>query len=187
MDTRSLVRLGSAFLFTLLLAAGASAQATRTWVSGVGVDGNPCSRTSPCKTWAGAYGMTAPGGEIDALDAGAYGTLTIGKALTLDGGGAFASTLASGGVGFLINAATNDQVTLRNMSIDGAGAPKGTIGIRITAAGSVDIQNVYIFNFSQRAVSVENAAASLVQIRGCFFHNNAQTAVVVQPLITANV
>jgi hypothetical protein len=187
MNTRPLTRLASALLISLSIAAAASAQATRTWVSGVGVDGNPCSRTAPCKTWAGAYGNTAAGGEIDALDAGAYGTLTIGKSLTIDGGGNFAGTLASGGLGFLINAATNDQITLRGLSIDGAGAPKGTIGIRITAAGDVDIQNTFIFNFSQRAVSIENAAAAQIQIRGCFFHNNDQTAVVVQPLISANV
>jgi hypothetical protein len=187
MNSRSLIRLGSAFLFIASLASAASAQATRTWVSGTGIDGNPCSRTAPCKTWASAYTQTAAGGEIDAIDSGAFGTLTIGKSLTVDGGGNFASALASNTTGFLINAATNDQVTLRNISIDGAGTPKGTIGIRVTAAGSVDIQNVYIFNFAQRAVSIENAAAAQVQIRNCFFHNNGQTAVVVQPLITANV
>ncbi|MEO8034048.1 MAG: hypothetical protein ABI837_06410, partial [Acidobacteriota bacterium] len=62
-----------------LVATGAFAQATRTWVSGVGDDVNPCSRTAPCKTWAGAISKTAPGGEIDALDSGGFGTLTITK------------------------------------------------------------------------------------------------------------
>jgi hypothetical protein len=187
MNSRSLIRLGSLFLFIASLATGASAQATRTWVSGTGSDANPCNRTAPCKTWAGAYGQTAAGGEIDAMDSGAFGSLTIGKSLTVDGGGNFAGTAASGTTGFVINAATNDQVTIRNVSLDGAGAPKGTIGIRTTAVGSVDIQNVYIFNFAQRAVSIENAAAAQIQIRNCFFYNNGQTAVVVQPLISANV
>jgi hypothetical protein len=187
MDTRSLGRLGSAFLLMMSLAAGASAQATRTWVSGVGADANPCSRTAPCKTWAGAISKTAPGGEIDALDPGGFGTLTINKSITVDGAATLASTLASGTIGFTINAATTDQVTIRNMSIDGAGTPKGTIGIRILTAGDVDIQNVYIFNFSQRAVSIENSAASQIQIRGCYFHDNGQTAVVVQPAVSSNV
>src|SRR5258708_30391660 len=72
------------------------AQASRTWVSGVGDDANPCSRTAPCKTWAGAISKTAPGGEIDALDPGGFGAVTITKAITLHrGGGQLASTLGS--------------------------------------------------------------------------------------------
>src|SRR5881398_1687321 len=81
----------------------AQAQATRTWVSGVGDDANPCSRTAPCKTFAGAISKTAVGGEIDALDPGGFGTLTITKSITIDGTGTFASTLASGTIGFIIN------------------------------------------------------------------------------------
>ena len=65
----------------------ASAQASRTWVSGVGDDANPCSRTAPCKTFAGAISKTSVGGEIDALDPGGFGAVTITKAITLDGGG----------------------------------------------------------------------------------------------------
>ncbi|HLH26208.1 MAG TPA: hypothetical protein VK066_27130, partial [Chloroflexota bacterium] len=61
-----------AVVAALLLLAGhplvAQAQASRTWVSGVGDDANPCSRTAPCKTFAGAISKTAAGGEIDALD-----------------------------------------------------------------------------------------------------------------------
>jgi hypothetical protein len=175
------------FLFIVSISSAASAQATRTWVSGVGDDGNSCSRTAPCKTWSGANAKTAAGGEIDAMDSGAFGSLTINKSLTLDGGGNFASTLASNTTGFVLNGAASDQVTIRNMSIDGAGGTKGTIGIRVVSTGSVDIQSVYISNFSQRAVSIENSAAAQVQIRGCFFYNNAQTAVVVSPLVAANV
>src|SRR5580692_2534698 len=82
------------------------AQATRTWVSGVGDDVNPCSRTAPCKTWAGAISKTAAGGEIDNIDQGGFGTLTIVKSITIDGGGAdIASSLASGTAGMTITAA----------------------------------------------------------------------------------
>src|SRR5579859_7309954 len=81
----------------LLGASAVNAQATRTWVSGVGDDANPCSRTAPCKTWAGAISKTAPGGEIDALDPGGFGALTITKSITLDGGGGqVASVLVAG-------------------------------------------------------------------------------------------
>src|SRR5437660_7669542 len=88
---------------TLAFSALAQAQATRTWVSGVGDDANPCSRTAPCKTFAGAISKTAVGGEIDALDPGGFGTLTITKSITIDGTGTFASTVASGTIGFIIN------------------------------------------------------------------------------------
>src|SRR5919206_4188032 len=85
-----------AFLaLTLAFATAAQAQATRTWVSGVGDDANPCSRTAPCKTWAGAISKTADGGEIRALDPGGFGAVTITKSITLDGSGTMASILAS--------------------------------------------------------------------------------------------
>src|SRR5207237_4548464 len=88
----------------MLYAAPAAAQATRTWVSGVGDDVNPCSRTAPCKTFAGAISKTAAGGEIDALDDGGFGQVTITKSITIDGGGHLASILASGGIGVSVNA-----------------------------------------------------------------------------------
>ena len=75
--------------------ATANAQASRTWVSGVGDDANPCSRTAPCKTFAGAISKTAAGGEIDALDPGGFGALTITKAITIDGGGGQVASPAS--------------------------------------------------------------------------------------------
>src|SRR5438128_11520577 len=108
--------------------------ATRTWVSGVGDDVNPGSRTAPCRTFAGALSKTADGGEIDVLDPGSFGTVTITKSLTIDGTGGFAAILASGTTGIIINAAGID-VTLRGLQINGTGA--GVTGIRIVAAGRV--------------------------------------------------
>src|SRR6201992_3254676 len=84
-------------LVSTLWTAPAQAQASRTWVSGVGDDANPCSRTAPCKTFAGAISKTLAGGEIDALDPGGFGAVTITKAITIDGGeGQVASVLVSG-------------------------------------------------------------------------------------------
>src|ERR1700736_2139486 len=104
-----------------LLTVAAHAQASRTWVSGVGDDANPCSRTAPCKTFAGAISKTAAGGEIDALDPAGYGAVTIAKAITIDGGGGqVASILASGGInGVNVQAGASDVVTLRNLRING--------------------------------------------------------------------
>src|SRR5262245_35714365 len=117
-------------LFTLLAngflcLSFAHAQATRTWVSGVGDDANPCSRTAPCKTFAGAISKTAINGEIDALDPGGFGAVTITKSITIDGsyGSGFGSILASGTNGIVINipVSANDPlrvVRLRNLSIN---------------------------------------------------------------------
>ncbi len=89
------------FTVVLLWAGLAGAQASRTWVSGVGDDANPCSRTAPCKTFAGAISKTAAGGEIDALDPAGYGAVTITKGMTIDGGGGqVASVLVSGTNGY---------------------------------------------------------------------------------------
>src|SRR5262245_53228880 len=95
----------TALLFILAFASFAQAQATRTWVSGVGDDVNPCSRTAPCKTFAGAISKTAAGGEIDALDPGGFGAVTATKSITIDGttGAGFGSILASGVNGVNIN------------------------------------------------------------------------------------
>src|SRR5258706_11766419 len=122
-------------VFTLAFVTIAQAQATRTWVSGVGNDADPCSRTAPCKTFSGAISKTATGGEIDVLDPGGFGTLTITKAITIDGGtgSGWGSVLASGLNGFVINITTNlstDKVILRNLSINGAGTTLGVDGVR---------------------------------------------------------
>src|SRR5215468_4416785 len=72
----------------------ADAQASRTWVSGVGDDVNPCSRTAPCKTFAGAISKMAANGEIDCLDPGGFGTVTITKSITIDCTGTLGSVLS---------------------------------------------------------------------------------------------
>src|SRR5215210_5609292 len=112
-------------IFTLTFASIAQAQPTRTWVSGLGDDNNPCSRTAPCKTFAGAISKTADKGEIDALDSGGYGTVTITQSITIDGAGYLASILYSGTNGVVVNdgaTATPNTivVTLRRLTLNGA-------------------------------------------------------------------
>src|SRR3954471_18235051 len=101
-----------AILALPLYVGSAQAQATRTWVSGVGDDANPCSRTAPCKTFAGAISKTAAKGEINVLDPGGFGAVTITKAITIDGGDHIAGVLASLVNGIIVNAGTGDVVTL---------------------------------------------------------------------------
>lgn len=133
-------------------AAPAQAQATRTWVSGLGDDVNPCSRTSPCKTFAGAISKTAAGGEIDCLDPGGFGTVTITKSITIDCTGILGSTLNSGGInGFVINDSATAtpgtvEVILRGITINGAGTTPGLNGIRFISGKSLTAQDVFIQN-----------------------------------------
>jgi len=136
----------------------ANAQVTRTWVSGVGDDVNPCSRTAPCKTWAGAIAKTATGGEISALDPGGFGAVSINKALTIDGGGGqVASALASGTSGITVLGTTTGTVILRNIQIngvrDGTGGA-GLSGVRVLGGTQVLIDNVDIFGFGVAGISV---------------------------------
>jgi hypothetical protein len=158
----------SAFLGALfvvgLATAPAHAQATRTWISGVGDDVNPCSRTAPCKTWPGAISKTAAGGEIDALDPGGFGTVTITKAITLDGGGGqVASILAAPGVnGVNVSAGATDVVILRNLRINGAG---GTTGVQANTAARVIIEKCDIFGFSTAGVSATPSAGNTMQVK----------------------
>src|SRR2546423_250618 len=123
--------------FLLAFASIAQAQATRTWVSGVGDDANPCSRTAPCKTFAGAISKTARNGEINCLDPGGFGAVTITKSITIDCHEIFASILHSGTNGVNVPFDSFDQVLdtrktvrLRNLNFNGANT--GLIGINIT-------------------------------------------------------
>jgi hypothetical protein len=146
------------------------AQATRTWVSGVGDDANPCSRTAPCKTFAGAISKTAAGGEIDALDPAGYGALTITKAITIDGGQVgVASVLVSGTNGIVVSGGPNDVVTLRNLSITGAGT--GINGVRFLAGKALVIQNIDIFGFTANGLDIALGATGQVSLKNSSITN----------------
>lgn len=148
-----LVRAALSFLaLAIMLTAVAQAQATRTWVSGVGDDANPCSRTAPCKTFAGAISKTAAGGEISVLDPGGFGAVTITKAITINGDGTLAGILASLTNGVIVNAGVNDRVILRSLSINGAG--NGVNGIRFLAGKSLTVENATISGFTTRGIDM---------------------------------
>jgi hypothetical protein len=140
-------------LFLAFAASLANGQATRTWVSGVGDDANPCSRTAPCKTFAGAISKTATGGEIDALDPGGFGALTVTKAITIDGTPVVTGVLVSGTNGITISAGPTDLVILRGLDINGIGGT-GLDGVAVIQAGKVTIEDCQIYGFSPRDISV---------------------------------
>ncbi len=149
MRKRILIALAGA-LVALVVPQFASAQATRTWVSAVGDDANPCSRTAPCKTFAGAISKTASGGIINVLDPGGYGALTITKPITITGPPGMGEILSSGVQGIVINITTPNPkpVILRNLDISGTGTTYGTNGIHMVAGRTLRLQNINIDSYS---------------------------------------
>ncbi len=178
MKTQSIISVARLALVTLLAATAATvagAQATRTWVSGVGDDANPCSRTAPCKTFAGAISKTAAAGEINVLDPGGFGAVTITKSITIDGsGGSIAGVLVSGTNGIIISAGATDTVTLRNLDIDGIGT--GANGIKIISAGKVKLENLKIYGFSGTAVTPAAPAVPTAGSAGVLVEMSAMAA-----------
>ena len=148
----------------------ATAQATRTWVSGVGDDANPCSRTAPCKTLAGAISKTATGGEINILDPGGFGAVTVTKSITIDGGGIIGSILSSATNGIIVNA-PNSLVTIRNFSINGAGTTLGINGIRVIAVKKLAVENCILTNFSASGIDINTTTGADVAVSNVTIHN----------------
>jgi hypothetical protein len=163
-------------IFMFATVSIAQAQASRTWVSGVGDDANPCSRTAPCKTWAGAISKTAACGEIDALDPGGFGAVTITKSITLDGTGTFASILASLVNGIVINAASTDVVTIRGISINGF--CNGINGINILQAKTVNVEDCVIFRFNTgNGITVNETNDLALNVRNTVIRDNTLDAI----------
>lgn len=144
---------------SLTVVSAAHAQATRTWISGVGDDVNPCSRTAPCKTLAGAMPKTAEGGEINAIDSAGFGAVTITKAITIDLSAVHGGILNSATNGVVVNAGATDDVVLRGLAINGGGSAAvcpfgGLSGIVVRAARSVRIEDTTISNTSAAGLSL---------------------------------
>jgi hypothetical protein len=174
MKNSVLLSIASAILLTLLTMP-AHAQATRTWVSGVGDDANPCSRTAPCKTFAGAISKTAAGGEINCLDPGGFGAITITKSITL-----FCEGISNGGVlvagtnGIVVAAGATDKVVLDGLDIEGlAGTTTpGLNGVSIISGLAVYIIHCSIRDFGQNGVNVSSSTAhTRVFIKDSFIEN----------------
>jgi hypothetical protein len=170
--------LGSLLLAGLVtgFSSGAFAQATRTWVSGVGDDANPCSRTAPCKTFAGAISKTADKGEISVLDPGGFGVVTITKSITLNGTGTLAGILSAGSPGAVtvndIAAAVPNSsvVILRDISMNGAGT--GTSGVRYLSGKTCMLDHCWVYGMTTRGIDVNKTAdGNLKVINGSVIEN----------------
>jgi hypothetical protein len=175
----------SAVFASGLLMAGLDighAQASRTWVSGVGDDANPCSRTAPCKTFGGTISKTAPKGEINVLDPGGFGAVTITKSVSIVADGTLGGLLAASVNGIIINAAATDVVYIRGLDIEGFGT--GLSGIRILRAGAVHINNTIIRDFKGAGGNGISIVPSLAPVKVMVSNtriSNNTTGVLVQP------
>ena len=182
-------------LVAITWTGSACAQASRTWVSGVGDDANPCSRTAPCKTFAGAISKTAAGGIINTLDPAGFGTVTITKSITIEAEGQVAGVLNAGTTGIVINAADTDRVVLRNLRIHGFGT--GINGINILQAGEVVIENTTIESQTQRGIVAAPIAGTMqIVLRNCVIRgvginddiaNETDTGIFLAPTATGKI
>jgi len=160
------------FALGVAFAAVSDAQATRTWVSGVGDDANPCSRTAPCKTFAGAISKTAPAGEINCLDPGGFGAVTITKAITIDCSHTLAGVLVSGTNAVIVNAAAADRIVLRGLDINGLGT--GIDGIRFINGGTLHVENSVIYGM-QNGINI--GGGNEIYIKNTSIRNNTNIGV----------
>ncbi|MEH2561443.1 right-handed parallel beta-helix repeat-containing protein [Bradyrhizobium sp. AZCC 2289] len=180
-------------LFTLLIgfvpffaSAPAHAQATRTWVSGVGDDANPCSRTAPCKTFAGAISKTAAAGEINCLDPGGFGAVTVTKSMTISCDIGTAGVLVAGTNGIVFQGASTDYLYLKGLDIEGLGT--GLSGVVFNSGNLLHVEDCSIRHFTGFGVLVKpNTTASFVVTRTTVFDNGNGTTgggIGVQPTAT---
>jgi hypothetical protein len=154
------------------LSTVAQAQATRTWVSGVGNDANPCSRTAPCKTFAGAISKTAPAGEINVLDPGGFGAVTITKAITIRSDHIEAGVLTNAGNGIIVAAGATDQVVLEGLDFEGLGT--ALAGVKINSGLVVSVIRCTIHHFTGNGVDLTSSTANArVFVKDCVISQNA--------------
>lgn len=188
MNLRPLAITATSVVLLSALVAPARAAALETWVSGVGDDANPCSRTDPCKTFAGAISKTEEGGIIRVLDPGGYGSVNITKSITIDATGPLGSVLGSNVNSVVVNAGPTDRVVLRGLDLTGGQnfntscGPNQVSGVRVVSAGLVQIENTWINLTSVSGVEVAPSVnPAKVVITGSQIRNGCGPGVRVNP------
>jgi hypothetical protein len=158
----TLVALAIGLFVPIVASAPANAQATRTWVSGVGDDANPCSRTAPCKTFAGAISKTAAAGEINCLDPGGFGAVTVTKSMTISCEAGTAGVLVSGTNAIIFNGAATDYLFLKGLDIEGLGT--GINGINFLNGGFLHVEDCVIRRFTGSGIVITAGGATGFEI-----------------------
>ncbi|MEA2435965.1 MAG: hypothetical protein QOF65_521 [Thermoleophilaceae bacterium] len=181
-----LIRLAPAIaVVALALPSAAFGQATRTWVSGVGDDANPCSRTAPCKTFPGAISKTAAKGEINVIDPGGFGGVTITKSISIKAEGPTAGVLVSGTNAIVVNApGANDKVKLYGLDINGLGV-NSLNGVKVLQAKTVIVRHSQIYEFQRNGIDFSPSTANAkLEVSDVHIHDNVGNGIFVNPTST---
>ena len=158
---------------------GTAPSAPQTWVSGAGDDGNDCTLTAPCQTFAGALPKTAAGGEINCLDSAGYGMVTINKAITIICDDATAGVLSSNTNGIIVNAGAGDVVVLRGLDFEGLGT--GFDGISFIGGGKLFVENGTIHNFTGNGISFTPNGTAFLFVKNVYARANGANGILIQP------
>jgi hypothetical protein len=158
-------------VFAFAIASLAHAQSSRTWVSTVGDDANPCSRTAPCKTFAMAVAKAASNGEVNALDAGTYGIVNITKSMTINGVGTMTAIGNSAANGVIVTAAATDVIILRNIAINGG--DNGINGIKVVGARIVQVDHCWIYGQETHGINVDATDSVSLKVNDTVIENCA--------------
>jgi hypothetical protein len=137
----SLTLTGAACLLSSMPALAQS----RVFIAAQGSDANPCTFAAPCRTFQHAHDTVQAGGEIDVLDPAGYGTISINKAISIQGHGFAGIAAPNNANAITINAGPGDRINLRGLLIDGAGS--GADGILFQAGWSLNLQDCLVRNF----------------------------------------
>jgi hypothetical protein len=138
--------------------------ASRTFVSVNGNDVGSCPATSPCRALTYAIAQTVARGEIQILDSGGYGGVTIDKSITIAAAdGVYAGISVSSGTGITVDAGPSGRVALRGLTINAIGG--GATGINVVSAQAVQVDDCTISGFPDAGLRALPAAASSVYVR----------------------
>jgi hypothetical protein len=151
------------------------AQAQRVFVSATGNDGNPCSFAAPCRSFQHAHDVSAANGEIDVLDPGGYGPVTITKAISIQGHGFSGISVPSGGTGITINPTVGLSTTavhLNGLLIEGSQV--GATGIAFLSGASLTVENCIVRNLTGDGLGFVPSATNpqKLAVSNSYFNDN---------------
>src|SRR5258708_28095586 len=167
-------------LAVTLPAVQAQAQSIRTFVSTAGSDSNPCSLASPCRHFSAAVAVTSPGGEVDALDRGAYGSFTISHAITIEGQGWSYVAPPANGAAITVTAGSTDKINIRGVSLNGVGVANAT-GVAFNSVSSLNVQDCVIRNFTLDGISCQPNTSSRLHVSNTLASDNGHHGIFIVP------
>lgn len=155
----------------LFLTTTTHAQLARTYVSRVGNNLNPCTRTLPCRQINRGIDAVQPGGEVVVLDTANYQGFTVNKAVSITASpdASPAITVVSGNTAIVIDAGSSDVVNIRGITVNGLrGTQDPSFGADIESAAAVHFQDC---NFLNLGIGV-TAGGFPVSIKNTTFRGN---------------